>query len=202
MAALALSPFIESECGSSINLSPQRRTMLDAQALSYIKASVNRNVTGHLISVTTAFQAMSVLKMNFENVRATDLVALHKKFGALRFKRGFPAIRFISDFEAMIDEYKQMGTVFTDEYIASIFLEKIDGSSDPFTRYFSFLSTITALPRENQSFEYVKARFLALESGVCSTLTKRYNENKENVQFKKPKMEMQETSTSTLNVGL
>ena len=163
LAALNLTPFIKEEAGESIKLSPSRRTMLDAQTLQYLKASVTKQVLGHLQNVYSAFAAFQMVCKMFKNVRAFDQVQLYRKFGQLRFKNGFNAVRFCADFNQLVDEYKVMGVNFPDSYLATIFLEKIDGIFDPTSQYFSFFTTITALPPEIQTLSYIKSRFLAVD---------------------------------------
>lgn len=164
LAALNLTPFIKDEAGESIKLSPSRRKMLDAQTLQYLKASVTKQVIGHLQNVHSAYAAFKMICKMFENVRALDQVQLHRKFGRLRFKAGFNAVRFCADFDHIVEEYKVMGVNFPDSYLATIFLEKIDGIFDPTSQYFSFFTTITALPPEIQTLSYIKSRFLAVDN--------------------------------------
>ena len=57
--AFGLLPFIETECGSSINVSTMRRVKMDAQTLQYLKAMVSNNIESQLSrgSIFNAYQA-------------------------------------------------------------------------------------------------------------------------------------------------
>lgn len=94
LKALGLLPFVTSECGSTINVSPSTKVMMDAQALQYLKATVTKNIESRLSAgyIFTAFQAMELLTSNFGRGRVQDLVLLHNKFYHLQFKHGFEPI--------------------------------------------------------------------------------------------------------------
>ena len=200
LKALGLLPFIMNECGSSVNVSPMRRVMMDAQALQYLKATVSKTVESRLSAgnIFTAFQAIELLKSTYGGGRMQDLVCLHNKFYHLRFKHGYDPIRFVSDFEQMISEYKDQGTTFSDEYTATIFVQKIEGIYDHKSPMFTFNSTLNSFPKEKITLEYVKERFLAFDhQKYVTSLGKRGNgENitstlsgKENVFLKKGKID-------------
>lgn len=96
------------------------------------------------------FMIIFVLDEQFlNNIKQTqNYIDLHNKFTRLRFKSGFDANRFISDFNKLVNDYQELGTNFPDEYIQTIFLQKIDGIHDhksPFFSFFffSFFPTIT-----------------------------------------------------------
>ena len=55
LGALNLLPFIRSENGVEINISPARRNVLNVQALQYIKTGVTKNISNSLENVTSAF---------------------------------------------------------------------------------------------------------------------------------------------------
>lgn len=184
LAALNLHPFIQEQAATSIQLSPARRHMLDAQTLQYLKASVKKNVAGHLQNVYTAYSAMEVIERMFKQGRSTDMVLLHQRFARLRFKKNFDKMRFCSDFDAIIDEYRAMGTTFVDSYLATVFLEKIDGIHDSHSTFFSFYSTITSLPEDMQTLEYIKNRFLSLNSNTMGHNTQATNERKRKMEDK------------------
>lgn len=99
LKALNLLPFIETECGVSVDVSPSRRIVLDVQVLEYIKNSVNKSIASRLQDTFNAFQTLKELSKLFGSSRIQDFVRLHSKFTNLRFKPGFDPNRFISDFD-------------------------------------------------------------------------------------------------------
>jgi hypothetical protein len=159
LKALNLLPFIESQSGESVKVSDGRRVVLDAQTLQYIKASVSKPIANRLQEKFTAYDAYEHLVKTFGSSRFHEYMDLHNRFNRLRFRPGFDPNRFIGDFERMIFQYAEMGTVFPNEYILSVFLQKIDGVNDPTSPYFSFYTTVNTLPTENQTLEFIKERF-------------------------------------------
>ena len=72
LGALRLLPFIETEGGSTVKISPTLRTMLNAQTLQVIQASV----TKHISFQKSAHEAYSTLEKSYTNTRMRDLVQL------------------------------------------------------------------------------------------------------------------------------
>ncbi|KAL6960084.1 hypothetical protein U1Q18_049607, partial [Sarracenia purpurea var. burkii] len=93
-----------------------------------------------------------------------DLVQLHRQFGQLRFRRGFDPIRYCADFENPIERYNELNTTFSDFYIATIFIEKIERKDDPSSPFSTFASTISTLPQEHHKYAYVKRSFIEIAS--------------------------------------
>lgn len=54
LRALNLFPFIESECGLTINVSPGRRVMMEAQTLQYLRSSISKSVCRRVLNIFTA----------------------------------------------------------------------------------------------------------------------------------------------------
>lgn len=180
LKALNLLPFITSECGDEIVVSPSRRVVLDAQALQYIKASVSKYIAARLNDKFSAYQAVQYLVKNFGNTRIQSFVDVHNKFMRLRFKEGYDANRFVADFEDLINSYNQMGTTFSEDYITTVFLQKIDGIDDHKSPFSSFYSTVTSLPNESQNLEFIKERFLRVASSPQAQFKRKSTEKPEN----------------------
>lgn len=140
-------------------VSPSCRVIMDAQTLQYLKASVTKSISGRLQEICTAYEAYEYLKKQFGNGLLQDFVLLHDKFTRLRFQPGFDPQRFVADFEDLIKEYESIGTKFSDEYLTTIFLQKIDGIYNHDSPFSTFFSTVSSVPDEHQTLEYVKKRF-------------------------------------------
>lgn len=186
LKALNLLPFITSECGAEIMVSPSRRVVLDAQTLQYVKASVSKFIAARLQDKFSAYQAVQYLVKNFGNIRIQSFIDVHNKFMRLRFKEGFDPNRFVADFEDLINSYREMGTIFSDDYLTTIFLQKIDGINDHKSPFSSFYSTVISLPDESQNLEFIKERFLRVAPSPQIQSKKRSFEKSENKEARRP----------------
>jgi len=74
----------------------------------------------------------------------------------------------VSDFERMIEDYRMGGTQFADEDKASRFNEKITGIHDLTSPFSTWYNSITAQPQETVTYEYVKERFIAVDTSSSS----------------------------------
>ena len=191
-----------SECGSdAVNVSPNRRVVLDAQALQYIKATVTKPILTRLQATCTAYEAYDYICKNFGNGRIQDLVDLHNKFTRLRFRPHFDPNRFTADFDEMIKTYEDLGTKFSEDYKTTLFLQKIDGIHDHTSPYSNFYSTVTSLPDENQTMEYIKERFVRIAEGEQNkTGTKRSSDQSEERKKKFHKKETDESRSKIKHV--
>ena len=195
LSALNLLPFVKSECGSDIEVSPMRCVTLDVETLQFIRASVSKSVQSCISTVINVFQAVVLFKKMLGSGRAQEYVQLHNKFANLRFKPRFDPIRIISNFERLIEDYGQQGTIFPSENVMTIFLQKIDGIYDFQSPMFTFYSTISALPSETATFEYVKDRFLALDHSKYCKRVEPTKSSSSNSAVKKPKTDEGDTSS-------
>jgi hypothetical protein len=63
-------------------------------------------------------------------------------------------------------------TTFSDEYETSLFIGKIGGIHDVWSPFFTFYNLILAQPQDSITFEYVKERFIAVDtSSSASSIT-------------------------------
>ena len=165
LTALDLLPFIKSPSASELELTPQKRVVRDAQALQYIRASVSKSIASRLNDKYTAFDAYEYLKTVFGGNRLQDLISLHSRFSRLQFRVGYDPDRFVAEFDEIFNDYRRMGTIFSDEYVATTFLNKISGINDPKSPYFAFYSTIVSL-QDYQNLDYLKQRFASITSTI------------------------------------
>lgn len=105
LGALNLVPFIRSEHGEEITVSLARRSVLNAQALQYIRAIVSKHIANLLDNVTSAFEARTILEKTYRQSKMHKLVDLYQKFERLKFQPGFDPIRYVTEFENCIAEY-------------------------------------------------------------------------------------------------
>lgn len=147
--------------GGNVEVSPALRVVLDAQTLQYLKAAVNKSIVVHLEKSLTAYQALNKIKEMFEKNRMQDLVNLHERWFRLTFKIGYDPIRFIATFNRYVEEYQEVEINYTDEYLMSVFLTKIEGIYNPQTPYFHYYST--TLNDDTRTLKYVQERFLSLD---------------------------------------
>ena len=178
LRALGLLQFIETENAEVIQLSAYRRAMLNAQTVQYIRASVSKSISLSLQNVNSAFAAVSVITKMYGGNEANDSIELYANMERLRFRPGYNPTRFVSDFETLITEYQDRGTVFDEAFLRAMFLHKITGIKDPKSPFFSFYHTICALPPSIQTLYYVKQKFLTIETQtVAGKLNSSYSEN-------------------------
>ncbi|XP_065204436.1 uncharacterized protein LOC135834480 [Planococcus citri] len=193
LRALNLYPFITSPRGSEVEISQAKRNVLDAQTMQYITMAVSRPIAARLHDLNTAYDMYGYISQNYGSGRIQDMVDLHNRFVRLRFRRNFDPDRFIADFEQMINEYQNLGTVFSDEYITTIFLQKIEGIYDHRSPYSTFFSTITTLPDENHTLEFIKERFLRIAE---NDKNKKFSDKKP-FDSKKPENDKRNESSSS-----
>jgi len=187
LRALNLVPFEESEKAITVSLSPSRRSMLDAQALQVIHATVAKNLQGRLQKSQSAFSALKFLTDMFDGLEAHYLVKLHNRFTNLRFRPGYDPIRFISDFDDYLEEYALHGNTFSPKYVTTLFLQKIDGIYDSASPYYTLYNMICQ--NEDQSFQNVKEKFLAVDnSKFKGKFSKKFLNHVENKKCIVPKI--------------
>ena len=79
----------------------------------------------------------------------------------------------------MIKEYHDLGTDYSPQYLTTIFLQKIEGINDVKSPFFGFYTTITTLPDQQQTLEYIKRKFQ-------ETAAYKVNHGKPDTSEKKP----------------
>lgn len=60
-----------------------------------------------------------------------DYKELKNCFVNIRFRIAFDSARFVADYKNSLEDFFMVVTVFPDEYKASIFLQKIPGTTEP-----------------------------------------------------------------------
>lgn len=73
---------------------------------------------------------------------------------------------------------------FPEEYLSTLFLQKIDGINDPQSPYSTFYSTIITLPDETKTLTYIQERFQNLAISVNSKNTNTQNTDKKKLNQK------------------
>ncbi|XP_065219853.1 uncharacterized protein LOC135845298 [Planococcus citri] len=162
LEALMLLPFIKTDGGQAVNISQGRRDVLNAQTLQVLQASLSRSNTYLIQNLKSACDAFNLLSKTYSTTRMRDYVQLNNRLARVYFKPGYDPVRFATDFENCIEDFTQMGTTFNQEFITSMFLNKISGIYDPKTIYFSFYNNIASLT-DMPEFQTVKDGFLQLE---------------------------------------
>jgi hypothetical protein len=137
---------------------------------------------------------MKKLKNMFESNRTQSLVELHTKWFQLKFVVGFDPLRYEADFNKYVAKYQEVGINYPDEYLATVFLQKIEGISDVKTPYFHYYSMMTALPDENRTLKYVQEKFRSIDHPKVGTFQRKINERTEQHQRKNNRNNGQEFS--------
>ena len=148
LRALMLLPFIEEENGGDIEVTEERRCMLKAQTMQYLRSSVSRNISATLQNVSSPCVAFSSLSKLYGSNKTQDDVELYSRTERLHFKPGYDPARFVSDFNLLVTEYKEQEVQFSENVLRSMFLSKITSIRDPSSPYFAWYHTITSLPKK------------------------------------------------------
>ena len=202
LRALNLLPFIESDCGMAVNVSPAKRVVLDAQTVQYLRASISKSICHRITNsnILTAYKTFQTLVELFAGNRTQDYIALHDRMCRLKFRPGYDDERFIGDFQKLLEDYDDIGTIFNPEYIKSLFLSKIEGINDPKSYFFGFNNNMLSIP--NITFETIKEKFSEIAANVRTHINrnnqKRKSENSEsrsNYQTKQPRFDEQLTTS-------
>ncbi|XP_065224558.1 uncharacterized protein LOC135848554 isoform X2 [Planococcus citri] len=197
LKSVNLLPFINSECAEDEEMSAKKRMRLDAKTLQYIRLSVSKSIRDRLEGkCCNAFEAAEFLRASFGNGRMQDYLSLHKRFTNLRFKSWFDPQRFVGDFESILTDYGKMGTSFCDEYVTTMFLHKIEGIDDPKSPFFAFYTTITTLPNETSTLDYIKERFLKVAESQTKKLSKPSTSKQDNSNEKETRHHTEEKQKS------
>ena len=77
-----------------------------------------------------------------------ELIRLEKRAQRLHFAEHFKPVQFVSDFESIIEEFRELGTNYDDEYLVAKFLAAIDNRHVQGHPHAIFYSTVLALPQE------------------------------------------------------
>lgn len=166
LRAANLSPFIESKCGMSIEMSPARRVMCDAQVVQYLRASVSQSIGKRINTILNAYDTYKELKKLFADNDFAEYMELHNRMQYLKYRPGFDVDRYIADFDRLVDDYKTIGTEYSEAYKKSLFLNKIDSVRDPRSPFFSFYSTVVSLPPEIATLDYIKQHFQNIAKNI------------------------------------
>lgn len=127
--ALKLIPFLDEATSLKLNIDQTQRETMDAQIMQYLKASVSPSIRSRINDTKTAHEIMNKLK-EFEGGEAQEYIKLHSRFVNLKFLPHYDPIRFVAEFEKCINEYSNRGTNFPEEYVTTIFLQKIEDIYD------------------------------------------------------------------------
>ena len=114
LRALNLLPFIESDCGMAVNVSPAKRVVLDAQTVQYLRASISKSICHRITNsnILTTYKTFQTLVELFAGNRTQDYKALHDRMCRLKFRPGYDDERFIGDFQKLLEDYDDIGTIY------------------------------------------------------------------------------------------
>ncbi|XP_065211830.1 uncharacterized protein LOC135839639 [Planococcus citri] len=198
LRAANLYPFIESQCGMMINISPSRRVMCDAQVVQYLRASVIFPISKRINHILNAYDTYEELKKLFSQNDFHDYVDLHNRMNYLKYRITYNVDRFIADFDRLIEDFRSIGTNFPEKYVCSLFLSKIEGCKEPRSPFFSFYSTITSLPGDIATLDYIKQKFQNTAKTLSASLPNKSitNTNSSSAKRKQEDLKPEENTVS------
>ena len=158
-ALLNLLAFIETDCGLTVNVSPAKRVILDAQTVQYLCASVSKSICQCITNANTltTYRTFQTLVELLGGSRTQNYISLHDRKFRLQYRSGYDEERFLADFEKLLCDFHDIGTDFGPEYTKTLFLQKIEGINDPKSCFFGFYKTMPSLP--NVDMDTIKEKF-------------------------------------------
>lgn len=89
-------------------MSKGRKMQLDAQVLEYLRSTESFEITNSLMKFRTSFQAYKYLEVTFGGKKLQELISLELRASRLRFVDHYQPIRFVTDFDNIIDSIKNL----------------------------------------------------------------------------------------------
>lgn len=159
--------YIQHELGDE-DVTHEEKLQLDAAALQHLRATTSHEIANSLLRFKSAFQSFKHLEIYYGGKKLQELIRLELRARRLHFAENFRPVKFITEFEAIIDEFNQIGTTFDDETLVAKFLAAIDERHLAGHPHAIFYNTMLALPAEQRTFEYVKQSFLNMDTRPSS----------------------------------
>ena len=103
-------------------------------------------------------------------------MALEERAKQLHFADYFSPTKFVTQFDRIIEDFKDLGTTYDNDYLVAKFLSCIDDKNKVGHPYAIFVNTIEQAEPEVQTIEHVKRKFFEVDN---SSFRKMYNENRE-----------------------
>lgn len=98
----------------------------EAQAMQYINATVSTKIGASLIRLKTAYAAFQTLAITYGDQKLSENIWLKRCQRRLTFWPWHDPICFVNEFEAIIADFKAMGTKNEEEPPIAKFLAMID----------------------------------------------------------------------------
>jgi hypothetical protein len=189
-----------------------QKSQFDAVALSHLRNTTSHDISNSLLRFKTTYHAFKHIEIYYGGKKLQELIRLELRARQLHFAEHYKPVQFITDFENIIDEYKELGTTFDEETLVARFLAAIDCRHVQGHPYAIFYNTILALPQEQRTFQYVKQSFLNIDnSNFKLQFRKQVSERRpldatsESVPLKRPRFDYTRTTQTekprTLAVG-
>lgn len=168
-----LSSYIVHELGNE-DLPIDQKSQFDAAVLRHLRATTSHEISNSLLRFKTAYHAFKHIEVYYGGKKLQELIRLELRARRLHFAEHYKPVQFITDFENIIDEYKELGTTFDEETLVAKFLAAIDCRHIQGHPYAIYYNTMLSLPTEQRTFEYVKQSFLNIDnSNLKKTFTDR-----------------------------
>lgn len=169
LRSLRLLEYITTQYGDEKSgLSIERRMEHDSQALQVIHATVTSNVSNLILHEATAYLAYSRLTSLFKGNRCSEIATAEERYEKLIFKLHHDPIRFVTEFDSLDRDLRDLGLNYNNEYLAARFLSKIGDKHVSGSQFFQFYHNMRALPPDLQNYEYVKRQFLAVDNSSAT----------------------------------
>lgn len=142
------------------------RKMYNAQVLQYLEATLNAGPKALMTNETDASVVYAKLIKTYGKTDLQKQVDLWDSWGRLNYQYRSNPTRFVNEFEVHLDDFRKLGIVFLEKTIVGLFLHKMRVRLDTNSPFTGFYSTISTLPDELKTFEYVKNTFLDIANGI------------------------------------
>lgn len=161
LQSLGLEAFLKEERPESIDVSDAVFRKINATALNVIKGSVSKVIATN-ITDQSAYKAFKQLESNYQPTETLQNFDLIKRFLKTKMLPGFEPNRFVADFERLIAEFAERQMPINEEFKKHLFFTKLTGIEDKNSPYSTMFGSISALPVNLVTWEFVKQKFLSI----------------------------------------
>lgn len=106
-----------------------QKIQLDAAVPRQLGPTISEPIANSLLRFQTTFYAFCHIEIYYGDKKLQELIRLEIWVRNIHFAEHFRPVQFISDFESIIDEYRNLGTIINEETLVAKFLAGIDSST-------------------------------------------------------------------------
>ena len=114
--------------GKPKDMSDEKWSLIDRQALGTIRSSVTKNVGYNIVDAKTTADAFRVLSNMYEKPTTSNQVHLIRQFVNTMMKEGASVVGHINEFKSIISRLKSVNINFADDILALFLLSSLPDS--------------------------------------------------------------------------